>query len=65
MTADEVVNKETGEIVKFPSSTAKMDTVTFSSYCEKLREYAREYLNIEIPDPDKFWRIRADESNSK
>lgn len=65
MTADEVVNRETGEIVKFPSSTAKMDTVTFSSYCEKLREYAREYLNIEIPDPDKFWRIRADESNSK
>ena len=58
MTADEVVNKETGEIIKFPSSTAKMDTVTFSSYCEKLREYAREYLNVEIPDPDKYWRLR-------
>lgn len=56
MTADQVVNKETGEIIKFPSSTAEMDTVTFSTYCEKLREYAREYLNCEIPDPDKFWR---------
>lgn len=65
MTADEVVNKETGEIVKFPSSTAKMDTVTFSSYCEKLREYAREYLNIEIPDPDKYWMLRDDEDHSK
>ncbi|MBQ7553303.1 MAG: hypothetical protein IJT46_02960 [Bacteroidaceae bacterium] len=58
MTADQVVNKETGEIVTFPSSTATMDTVTFSTYCEKLREYAREYLNIEIPDPDKYWRVR-------
>ena len=44
MTADEVVNRETGEIVKFPSSTSRMSTVEFSAYCEKLREYAREYL---------------------
>lgn len=58
MTADQVVNRETGEVVTFPSSTAKMDTVTFSTYCEKLREYAREYLNIDIPDPDKYWRLR-------
>lgn len=54
MTADKVVNKHTGEIIEFPSSTAMMDTVTFSTYCEKLREYAREYLNIEIPDPDRY-----------
>ena len=54
MTADEVVNRETGEIIKFPSSTAKMDTVTFSTYCEKLRQYA-----------DEYWMLRADETNSK
>ena len=58
MTLDKVVNKETGEIVEFPSSTATMDTVTFSTYCERLRAYAREYLNVEIPDPDKYWRLR-------
>lgn len=58
MTADKVVNKETGEIVEFPRSTARMDTVAFSTYCERLREYAREYLNVEIPDPDKYWRLR-------
>lgn len=57
-----VVNKYTGEIVEFPGSTADMDTVTFSSYCEQLRDYAREYLNIEIPDPDKYWR-QNEESN--
>lgn len=55
MTADKVVNKHTGEIISFPSSTALMDTLTFSTYCEQLRMYAREYLNIEIPDPDKYW----------
>lgn len=55
MVADKVINKHTGEIVEFPGSTASMDTVTFSTYCEKLREYAREYLNIEIPDPDRYW----------
>jgi hypothetical protein len=58
MTADKVVNKETGEIIEFPRSTARMDTVAFSTYCERLREYAREYLNVEIPDPDKYWRLR-------
>lgn len=62
MTADKVVNKHTGEIIEFPGSTATMDTVTFSTYCEKLREYAREYLNIEIPDPDRFWK---NEKNTK
>ena len=57
---DSVVNKHTGEIVEFPSSTATMDTLTFSTYCEKLREYGREYLGIEIPDPDKYWRTNDD-----
>lgn len=48
MTADKVVNKHTGEIIEFPCSTATMDTVTFSTYCEKLREYAKEFLNVWI-----------------
>ena len=55
MTADKVINKHTGEIIEFPGSTASMDTLTFSTYCEKLRDYAKEYLNIEIPDPDRYW----------
>lgn len=56
MTADKVVNKHTGEIIEFPGSTASMDTLTFSTYCEKLRDYAIEYLNLEIPDPYPNWR---------
>ena len=50
-----MVNKHTGEIVEIPSSTTEMDTVQFSTYCDKLRDYGREYLDIEIPDPDKLW----------
>ncbi|MDR1332781.1 MAG: hypothetical protein LBK07_11845 [Tannerella sp.] len=53
LTGETVVNKHTGEIVKFPSSTAAMDTATFYAYCEKLRDYAQEYLNMEIPDPNR------------
>lgn len=64
MTADKVVNKHTGEIVEFPCSTATMDTVTFSTYCEKLREYAKEFLNVDIPDPDKYWRSHERIPNS-
>lgn len=56
MVHDKVINKHTGEIIEFPGSTAMMDTVTFSTYCDKLREYAKEYLNTEIPDPDPNWR---------
>lgn len=29
------------------------------------RTYAREYLNVEIPDPDKFWRAKKYESYSE
>lgn len=55
-TSDKVVNKHTGEIIEFPNSTASMDTLTFSTYCEQLRTYALEYLDLEIPDPDKNWK---------
>ncbi len=50
------VNKLTGEVVEIGSSTANMDTAMFSEYCEQLRNYGRDFLNVEIPDPDKLWR---------
>ena len=56
MTSKSVVNRHTAEVVTFPGSTAAMDTVTFGSYCERLREYGSEYLGIDIPDPDRYWK---------
>ena len=58
MAQDRVVNYETGEIVEIPKSTATMDTQQFSTYIDKLREYAEEFLNVTIPDPDKGWRSK-------
>ena len=56
MAQDKVVNYSTGEIVEIPRSTATMDTQQFSMYIEALREYAEEFLNVTIPEPDKNWR---------
>lgn len=50
------INRDTGEIIEYPASTAKMDTVTFSTYVDNVRDFALEYLNTEIPSPDKYWR---------
>lgn len=58
MAHDRVVNYDTGEIVEIPKSTATMDTQQFSTYIDKLREYAEEFLNVTIPDPDKGWRSK-------
>lgn len=56
MAQDKVVNYSTGEIVEIPRSTATMDTQQFSMYIDALREYAEEFLNVTIPEPDKNWR---------
>lgn len=52
-TKDRAINRHTGEVIEFPSSTALMDTVTFSTYTDRIRDYALEYLGVDIPDPDK------------
>ena len=49
--ATKAVNRTTGEIVEFPSSTAKMDTGQMSAYIDKVRDFAQEYLNTYIPEP--------------
>ena len=56
MAQDKVVNYSTGEIVEIPRSTATMDTQQFSMYIDALRDYAEDFLNVTIPEPDKNWR---------
>jgi hypothetical protein len=34
-----------------PQSTRTRDTIDFSTYCESIRQWAREFLGVEIPDP--------------
>lgn len=48
---DKYVNKHTGEIIEIPDSTKEMDTVMFATYIQVIREWASEFLYLEIPDP--------------
>ena len=49
----EAVNKHTGEIVSFPLSTARMDTLQFSTYVDRIADFVREHLNTIIPAPKR------------
>lgn len=51
--AREVINKDTGEVLSLPSSTARMQTAEFNVYVDKIKAFAREYLNITIPEPNE------------
>jgi hypothetical protein len=42
-------NKE----MKVPRSTAKLETVAFSEYMEKVRMWAAKFLELYIPDPNE------------
>lgn len=55
----EVVNRYTGEVVHVPQSTKDMDTAEMTAYCETLRDFAQEYLNLSIPDPDPEYYGKA------
>lgn len=48
----ELTNRVTGEIITLPQHTSQMTTVEFMTYTDTIRDYAREYLMIEIPDPE-------------
>lgn len=48
----EAVNKQTGEIMNYPLSTAKMDTIQFATYVDQIIAFALEYLNTVIPQPE-------------
>jgi hypothetical protein len=41
-----------GNIV-VPSASRYLDTMDFSTYCEKVRRWAAEELHISIPDPEQ------------
>lgn len=42
-----------GKVIKSLGSTAKLSTVEFSNYIERIRAWAMEVLDIDIPSPDE------------
>ena len=49
----EIVNKNTGEVVRIPLSTTECDTFNFKEYQDKIRTFADTFLDIIIPLPNE------------
>lgn len=47
------VDLETGEILTRVRSTTELNTVEFNEYTEKIRMYANEFFNLQLPLPNE------------
>jgi hypothetical protein len=48
-----IIDHQTGEEIDIVGkSTKELDTAQFVDYCERIRQFAWEFLNIHIPDPN-------------
>jgi hypothetical protein len=57
----EVLNRETGEILKLPLSKSEFMTIDEMTYCDAIRNYCSEYLMTSIPDPDPNWKLHKNQ----
>lgn len=53
----EVVNTETGEILKSIGSSSSLATYEFNEFIERIKQYCSEKLSIYIPDPSEPLKI--------
>ncbi len=53
----ELINEDTGEIVKIPKSTTDNSTTEMEIYHEQIRNFAQEFLNIRIPLPHEDLKL--------
>lgn len=53
----ELINEETGEIVKLPKSTSDNSTTEQEVYHEQIRRFAIEWFNIIIPLPNEDLKL--------
>lgn len=42
-----------GEFLTIPGSTTDLNKPEFTDYIEEIRQWAQEYLNLNIPDPER------------
>jgi hypothetical protein len=52
----EVLNRETGEILRIPLSKSEFITIDEMTFGDAIRNYCSEYLNANIPDADINWK---------
>ena len=52
----EILNRESGEIMKIPLSKSEFKTIDEMTYCDAIRNYCSEYFNTHIPDPNPNYK---------
>ena len=53
----EIVNERTGEVLKSIGSTSEMTTSQMMDYFAEITQWAAEYLNVQIPQPNEQLKI--------
>lgn len=56
----EILNRETGEVLKVPMSKSQFKTIDEMTYCDAIRNYCLEYFAMHIPDPDPNYKQKHD-----
>ena len=51
---DLLVNEDTGEVITVIKSTTELSTSEFMDFLAQVQQWATEFLNIYIPDPNEF-----------
>lgn len=46
------INEATGEVLDIPKTTTVLNKLEFSEYIENIRQWAAQFLSINIPDPE-------------
>lgn len=49
----EIGSRVTGEVIELPGSTARLTTIEFGEYLEKVWKWSAEFLNVHIPGPNE------------
>lgn len=62
---EQVIDRHTGEFEMYVPSTADLTTKEMGDFIDQLRLFGLEYLNYELPLPDKNYRLQFIEDRKK
>lgn len=60
---DELVNEDTGEVVRVVKEFKDITTVEFQEYKRRIQHWASEWLHVNIPDPNEPLEIDYNKSS--
>jgi hypothetical protein len=60
----DIINKHTAEILTIPGLKRDMTTTEMMLFVDAIKEYALEFLNYRIPDPEQQTEIFGEDLQS-